>query len=62
MPDVPFHLETVAVVNSSLCLNFHLKESENTVSLTITRESLLGQCSALGVVGIFWTREVVDKK
>lgn len=62
MPDVAFHLETIAVVNSSLCLNFHLKESENTVILTMIKESLLRQYSALGVVGIFWTREVVGKK
>lgn len=38
MPAVPFHLETVAVVNSSLYLNFHLKESKNPVSLTTVKE------------------------
>lgn len=38
MPAVPFHLETIAVVNSSLCLDFNLKESENPVSLTTVNE------------------------
>lgn len=38
MPAVPFYLETTAVVNPSLCLNFHLKESENPVSLTTVKE------------------------